>query len=288
MCPEHPVAPVQGVLDLESWDQPPRHPPGPAAAPVLAIDGFEGPLDWLLDLARTRRIDLVRLSIADLIAAFDGALTTALTVSEKGPLLLAHWGEWLVMAAELTLLRSRLLVPADPDDARAAREEAERLRHGLLGRAQLGCAADWLEGRAQVGHDVFLRGTTDDGGVFRRARIGDITALLRACLAVIRLPAEAGALYRVPGPPVWSVLDARARIQDMLPALGEGGRALDGFLPGIAADAPDRDRRCRTAVSATFLAGLELTRDGSAVMMQDHAWETIKVSRPAVAEVGQP
>ncbi len=59
----------QGVLPFESWEQPPRRQPGPAA-PVLAVDGFEGPLDWLLDLARTRRIDLARLSIVALVEAF--------------------------------------------------------------------------------------------------------------------------------------------------------------------------------------------------------------------------
>ena len=288
MCPEHPVmAPDQSVLDLETWNEPPRRPPGPAAVPVVAVDGFEGPLDWLLDLARTRRIDLARLSIIDLVVAFEGALTTALAVSGKGPLLLAHWGEWLVMAAELTLLRSRLLVPADPADARAARDDAERLRQGLLGRVQTGRAADWLDGRPQVGRDVFLRGMTDEGGVVRPARTGDITALLRACLPALRMPTVAGARFRVPGPPVWSVADAIARIRGMLPDVDEAGLPLAAFLPGIPEDAPERDRRCRTAVSATFLAGLELARDGSATLRQDEVWETIKVSRVRNAEAVQ-
>ena len=91
-------APVQGVLELEAWEQPPRRVSGPAAAPVLTTDGFEGPLDWLLDLARTRRIDLARLSITDLVTAFQAALTTALEAADKSPLLLARWGGWLVMA----------------------------------------------------------------------------------------------------------------------------------------------------------------------------------------------
>ena len=82
----------QGVLPLESWEQPPRRQPGAAAAPVLAVDGFEGPLDWLLDLARTRRIDLTRLSIVALVEAFVEALTAALATTGLQPTLLGRWG----------------------------------------------------------------------------------------------------------------------------------------------------------------------------------------------------
>ncbi len=162
-----PPASGQGVLPLESWDQPPRRLPGPAAAPVLAVDGFEGPLDWLLDLARTRRIDLARLSIVALVEAFTEALTAALASPNLRPTLLGRWGDWLVMAADLTLLRSRLLVPTDTAAAQDAHDEAERLRQRLLGRAQIGRAADWLEGRAQLGRDVFARGQADRAGVVR-------------------------------------------------------------------------------------------------------------------------
>ncbi len=92
----------QGVLALEDWEPPPRRQPGLAAAPVLAVDGFEGPLDWLLDLARTRRIDLARLSIVALVEAFEAALTAALATPDLRPMLLGRWGDWLVMAADLT------------------------------------------------------------------------------------------------------------------------------------------------------------------------------------------
>ena len=284
---QHPEASEQGVLDLETWENPPRHVSGPAVAPVLTVDGFEGPLDWLLDLARSRRIDLARLSISDLIEAFEAALTTALTAMDKGPMLLAHWSEWLVMAAELTLLRSRLLVPADPAEAQAARHDAEQLRRTLLDRAQTARAADWLEARPQLGREVFGRGVTDADGAPRGARSGDITALLRACLAALRVPADAGALYRAPGPPFWSVLDAVARLRGMLPTLEEAGRSLVGFLPPIPQDAPDRERRCRVAVSATFLAGLELARDGHAELAQEEPWQAIRVSRSRGCDIDQ-
>ena len=274
-----PPATGQGVLALEGWEQPSRQQPGSIAAPVLAVDGFEGPLDWLLDLARTRRIDLARLSIVALVEAFAAALTAALATPDQRPLLLGRWGDWLVMAADLTLLRSRLVVPADAAAAQDAQDVAERLRRRLLGRAEIGRAADWLQGRGQLGHDVFGRGQPDGAGVVRVGRTGDITALLRACLAAIRLPPDAGALFRVPGPPFWSVADAAERIQAMLPLLEAEGEALEAFLPEVAMDAPERELRCRTAVAATFLAGLELTRDGSVTVEQDAAWSPIQVGR---------
>ncbi len=274
-----PSASDQGVLLLESWEQPPRRRPGPATAPVLAVDGFEGPLDWLLELAGTRRIDLARLSILALVEAFADALTAALATPDLRPTLLGRWGDWLVMAADLALLRSRLLVPADAAEVQDAQTEVERLRQRLLGRAEMSRAADWLEGRDQLGREVFGRGQADAAGVVRAGRTGDVTALLRACLTAIRLSAEAGALYRVPGPPSWSVTDAAERIRAMLPLLGEEGAAFATFLPEVPSNMPKRDLRCQTAVAGTFLAGLELTRDGSIAVQQEAAWAFIQVRR---------
>ena len=265
----------QGVLPLDEWEQP-RRSPRPNAPPVLAVDGFEGPLDWLLDLARTRRIDLARLSIAALIEAFEDALTTALAASDMQAATLGRWGDWLVMAADLTLLRSRLLVPAD---AAEAQDAGEQLRRRLLYRAEIARAADWLEARSQLGREVFVRGQTDENGTVRAGRAGDITALLRACLVAIQLPPDAAGLFRVPGPPFWSVSDAAARIREMLPLIGEGGARLVTFLPDVAPDAPEREMRCRVAVAGTFLAGLELTRDGTIDVEQETAWAGIQVRK---------
>ena len=77
--------------------------------------------------------------------AFEEALTAALAAPDLRRMLLGRWGDWLVMAADLTLLRSRLLVPADAAAAQDAQGEAERLRQRLLGRAEIDRAADWLE-----------------------------------------------------------------------------------------------------------------------------------------------
>ncbi len=277
-------APGQGVLALEDWEQPPQRR-GPNAPPVLAVDGFEGPLDWLLDLARTRRVDLARLSIAALIEAFEKALTAALAGSDVQPTTLGRWGDWLVMAADLTLLRSRLLAPADATEAQDAQNAAERLWRRLLHRAEVVRAADWLETRSQLGRDVFNRGQADEDGPLRAGRTGDTTALLRACLVAIRLPPDADELFRVPGPPFWSVSDAAGRIRDMLPFIGEGGASLVSFLPEVPTDAPERELRCRVAVAGNFVAGLELTRDGSIAVQQETAWACIQVKQRQEAHI---
>jgi segregation and condensation protein A len=73
---------------------------------------------------------------------------------------IGHWAAWTVMAATLTELWSRLLLPADAPEARAAAEEAEALRRQLLDRARMRLAADWLERRPRLGREVFARGLT--------------------------------------------------------------------------------------------------------------------------------
>jgi segregation and condensation protein A len=117
------------------------------AAPVLSVDIFAGPLDWLLEMAQARKIYLARLSIVALIEAFATALQAALAdrTGERWTEL-GRWGAWLVMAATVAFLRSRLLLTSDTPEARAAEDEAEALRRRRVSRAQVLAAADWLEG----------------------------------------------------------------------------------------------------------------------------------------------
>jgi segregation and condensation protein A len=266
-----------GVVDSAGaaasvWEDPPRVD-RTDAAPVLAVDGFEGPLDWWLEMARAQKIDLAKLSIATLIESFVTAMDTALATRTGD--LLPHWAVWTVMAATLTELWSRLLLPSDAPAARAAVEEAEALRRQLLDRAQMRAAADWLGRRVQLGRDAFRRGRPD---VSAAGRGGDLTELLRACLPALQVPDEQAVAFRPRPPPLWTASDALGQLSRLLATLPDGS-PLAAFLPRIDRDAPSRALRCRAAVASTLIAGLERARDGALLLDQEADWMPIRVNR---------
>jgi segregation and condensation protein A len=295
--------------DRAGWEDPPCT--AAATSPVLSVVGFEGPLDWLLELARAKKIDLTQLSILALIEAFAAALEAALARPSDGAAMpsarpdLARCGEWMVAAAQLTELRSRLLLPGDAPDLQAAAAEAEALRRTWLLRARVAVGADWLERRPQLGVEVFGRGRgrqSDAGPLHESAGPeaqdgretdalpaeasdaedeepvagGDLTDLLRACLAMLRLPAGAEA-WRPEPPKLWGLADAARRIRHLLD-LRPAGAAFEAFLPSVPADAHGRALLCRGAVAATFLAGLELARSEAVMMEQEESWALIRLS----------
>jgi segregation and condensation protein A len=256
------------------------------AAPRLAVEGFDGPLDLLLTLARAQQIDLARLSIAALIGAFADALQAAF--AERATARLEHWAVWTVTAASLTELWSRLKLPAAAPEARAATAEAEALRRQLIGRAESEAVAIWLAQRVQLGQDVFRRGQPQsDANAL--AHGGDLTDLLRACLPVLRVPADQAVALRPRPPPLWTASDAIRQIGRLLAELPSGS-PLAAFLPKIARDAPKRPLRCRAAIASTLIASLELARDGTVALEQDGDWMPIRVDRrhqtdPALSDV---
>jgi segregation and condensation protein A len=187
-----------------------------------------------------------------------------------------------VMAATLTELWSRLLLPADAPAARAAVEEAEALRRHLLERARLGAAADWLDRRVQLGRDVFRRGQPE---VSATARGGDLTDLLRACLTALQVPQAQAAALQPRLPPLWTASDALARVTRLLAVLPDGS-PLAAYLPPIPHEAPDRALQCRAAVASTLIAGLERARDGALSLDQNADWTPIRVTRRATDDSG--
>ena len=246
---------------------------GAGTAPRLSVAGFNGPLDRLLEDARARKIDLASLSIAALVEAFVAALQAAL--ADPAGVRLEHWAVWTVIAATLTELWSRLKLPADSPEARAATAEAEALREQFASRALMLAAADWLEQRPHLGQDVFRRGRPQASATVRG---GDLTDLLRACLPVLHVPEEQAAALRPRPPPLWTASDAMRRLAHLLPGLTEPA-PLAAFLPRIDNDAAKRTLRCRVAVASTLFAGLELARNGALTLDQDADWTPIRVSR---------
>ncbi len=258
-----------------------------AGAPELRLGAWEGPLDLLLELARARKVDLARLSILDLAEQFGAALEGAVA---GGHVPLSRLGDWLVMAAHLAWLRSRLLLPADSGEGREAQREAEALRRRLADREFVRRLADWLERRPRLGRDVFARGAAEepDTADLRGAAppAADVTALLRACLAVLERP-DRGGSWRPAPRPLWRVPDALARLRRLLPGLKEGA-ALEHFLPETMDNGSDVALQRRAALASTLLAGLELGREGAASLSQGQAFGGIVVApagppRPAHA-----
>jgi segregation and condensation protein A len=181
--------------------------------------------------------------------------------------------DWLVMATRLVLLRSRLLFPASPEAAAEAAQDAAAELHRLDELAHMRKAASWLQARPQLGQDVFARPLAP------QPREGGYVALLEACLVVLRgrggQPAEVP-VYRPAVPALWRVPQALARIRALLAACPEGGD-LGAFLPPLAADAPNRPLQARAAVASTFLAGLELARDGQIRLEQAAAFGVVRL-----------
>ena len=172
--PEEAVA--EGGTD-RVWEDPPRVA-SPTDAPILSADGIEGPLDWLLEMARAQKIDLAKLPIGALIQSFAEAMEAAFSRLDGGASRLARWGDWLVMAATLTQLRSRLLLPAEAPEAKAALSEAEAWRQKLVAKEEMLAAADWLEHRPQLGSAFFARGRPESRSISRGADITDRLHLL--------------------------------------------------------------------------------------------------------------
>jgi segregation and condensation protein A len=264
---------------VAAWEDPPRVD-RTDAAPILTVDGFAGPLDWWLDLARAQKIDFAKISIAALIGTFATALEAALpslacSVAKRSGARLEPWAGWTVMAATLTELWSRLLLPPDAPAARAAVAEAEALRRHLLERARMGAAADWLDQRPQLGRDGFRRGQPELNAA---SRGGDLTDLLRACLPALHVPEDTAVALRPRPPPLWTATDARAHVARLLGILADGSK-LTEFLPRIPEDAPARALACRVALASTLIASLELARDGTVGLEQAADWTPIHVTR---------
>jgi segregation and condensation protein A len=238
----------------------------PANSLLLRLEGFEGPLDLLLDLARMQKVDLAKISILALVeqylAVIEGARRIRLELA----------ADWLVMAAWLTWLKSRLLVPASPDDAEEGELAAENLAERLRELGAIRSAAAWLGVRPLLGRDVFARGAPEDHTEIDRSRLViDIGGFVRAYLAAIRRGTRA-TLYRPRALTLWTVQDALHRLGSLLGSLSEWV-SLEQYLPDALAGPTER----RAALASTLLAGLEMARDGSLHMRQDDLFGPILV-----------
>lgn len=236
---------------------------------LLDIDGFEGPLDLLLTLARRQKVDLRQVSIVQLadryLAFIDAARSLRLELA----------ADYLVTAAWLAYLKSRLLLPPDPadEDGPDADEMAARLAFQLRRLEAMRGAAARLMARDRLGRDVFARGAPEPMVVERatewRATLLDLLQGYARC----RTRAAYTPLH-VERPRIYAMEDALRRLGQSL------GTALDwvqleAFLPPGWRE----PRLARSAVASTFAATLELARDGVVSLRQSEPFGPIELRR---------
>lgn len=237
---------------------------------VVDIDGYEGPLHLLLALARKKKIDLSRLSILELADQYLGFMEAA----RRQRLDLA--ADYLVMAAWLAFLKSKLLLPKPKKEEEEAPAEqmAAALAFRLRRLEAMRAAGEALYARPLVGRDVHLRGEPE-GVRSTRSVIyeADLHDLLSAYAT--RRSLQARKIYRPVTPKVYGLEAARGRLEALIPDVKEW-RDLDSLLPRaeeLGMDAPPR----RSVRASSVLAALEITKEGHARLRQREAYAPLYV-----------
>ncbi len=233
---------------------------------VVEVAGFSGPLDLLLDLARRQRVDLARIDMVELadryLAWLEGARRRRLALA----------AEYLVTAAWLLYLKSRLLLPAAAVDAEAE-AEAVGLRRRLAALDAARRAADWLRDRPWLGRERHPRGRPERLPMRRTGPLRvDLAELVRAWFALAARAERARVVTLVPRRPL-SAEEALSWLARRL--TGHDWRDLRAFLPPVAEDPLAR----RAALAATLVAGLELARRGEIELRQPRPFGPVLVRR---------
>jgi segregation and condensation protein A len=224
---------------------------------IVNLDGFEGPLDILLDLARKQKVDLGRISILRLAEQFLDYLESRHAAD------LPVAADYLVMAAWLAYLKSRLLLPEPPaGEEPSGQEMADALQWQLRRLEAMQEVGVRLMARPQLGKDIFSRGQPEGVVVVRRA-VWDVKLydLLSAYGHQVR-PKDADT-YQIEPMQFFSVEEAAERLGRML-GIAIDWQTLEAFLP---AGLTDPSRR-RSALASTFVAGLQLAKDGQLELRQ--------------------
>jgi len=244
---------------------------------TVDLDGFEGPLDLLLELARRQRVDLARISILALAEQY------LLFIEAARKLRLELAADYLVMAAWLAFLKSRLLLPAAREEP--AELDAPALAEGLAQRlralAAIRKAGEHLMSRPRMGRDFFARGEPEaavntSGRISYQSNLYDLLAAYarqsqRHALARVRFKARE----------VWSLAEARQALTRLVGAQADW-TAFDTFLLEACVASDMR----RSARASTFAASLELAREGKIELRQERAFAPIWL-RPTEIDPGE-
>lgn len=243
------------------------------AAFLVDVDGFEGPLDLLLELARRQKVDLAAISIlalADQYLAF---------IDEARKVRLELAADYLVMAAWLAYLKSRLLLPEQPKgEEPLAADLAAALAARLRRLEAIRAAAEKLVNRPRLGRDMFLRGAPEGISVHRTSQY---SASLFDLLNAYARQRQTKALSHVTVRQrlVWSMPEARAALE-RLAGLAVHWTALDHFLIEYCV----RPELRKTVRASSFSASLEMVREGVIDVRQDKPFAPLWVRRHVAQE----
>jgi len=244
---------MDAAESLDPFDAPP--PVREADRLTLDLDGWEGPLDLLLTLARSQKVDLARISILALVEQY------LVFIADAKRLKLEIAADYLVMAAWLAYLKSCLLLPKEPGQDPSPEELAMRLQLRLQRLAAMREAGARLMGRDRLGRDVFPRGAPEGLRVVRRSAWQAELYDLIAAYGSIRARTEP-AVHVVSRRPVMTLEEALLRVERMVGARLEWAR-LESFLP----ETQDPEFR-KSALASSFVAALELARKGKVQLDQ--------------------
>jgi len=234
---------------------------------VLDLDGFEGPIDVLLTLAREHKVDITKISILALANQYLDF------IAQARELRLEIAADYLVMAAWLAYLKSRLLLPSSGDeDEPSGAELAARLAFQLQRLEAMRDASDRLMRRPQLGQDFFARGEPDPVAVDTTTVFNATLYDLLSVYGTIRQRQQSSVLHIEPLT-LYSMDDALARLGSLLGKTPDW-TVLEKYLPeGI--DASGDTLLMRSAIASTFAASLELVRQGKLEISQSGEFEPI-------------
>ena len=257
------ATPMDRLWQENSADRDPHEP-----ALVIDIAGFEGPLDLLLHLARNQKVDLSRISVLALAEQYLVFVETARRVRIE----LA--ADYLVMAAWLAFLKSKLLIPQQSKDEGPSGEEmAEALAFRLKRLEAMRDAAANLVNRNRLGRDIFARGAPEHIPDQRQSAFDASLYDLLNAYAGLR-QRQAITQVTIERRTVWSLVEARAILTRMIGDVPEW-TALEHYLLRYMTDPSERV----TAIASAFAASLELVREGKMEIRQEAAFQPIYMRR---------
>jgi segregation and condensation protein A len=233
------------------------------------VEGFEGPLDLLLALARTQKVDLAKISVLALAQQYLDF------IFEARRLRLEIAADYLVMAAWLAFLKSKLLLPDEKsEEGEPTGEELAALLAFRLKRLQaMREASAQIMTRKRLGRDIFARGDPEPIRVLRKSVYdANVYDLLKA-YAQQRQRVAKSTLHMKPRP-VWSLKDARGELERLL-GMSLDWAPLDRLLVEFLVEPEMR----RTALASSFTASLEMTREGALEVRQEKPFGTLLIRR---------